>query len=214
MRRAGRRSTLDIKAVIWDMGGVIVRTEDRASREAWEQRLDLPIGRLDQEVFESPESHQASVGEATADEVWRGVAERHGLDSEQRAQLERDFWAGDLVDEGLVDVIRGLQSQYTTALLSNAWPDVREVIENQWGFADAFEEIVISAEVGMVKPNPKIYQLTLRRLQVHPEHAVFIDDFEKNVEGARAVGLHAIRFRTKQQTLRELFDLLGQQVED
>ena len=195
------------------MGGVIVRTEDRAAREAWEQRLDLPVGRLDHEVFESPESRRASVGEASAEEVWRGVAERHGLDSEQRAQLERDFWAGDLVDEALVDVIRSLRPQYTTAMLSNAWPDVRKVIEDQWGFADAFEEIVISAEVGMVKPSPEIYQLTLRRLRVEPEQAVFIDDFEENVEGARAVGLHAIQFRTKQQTLRELFDLLGRQVE-
>lgn len=194
------------------MGGVIVRTEDRAGREAWEERLDLPAGRLDYEVFESPESRRASVGEATADEVWRGVAERYGLNSEERAQLEQDFCVGDLVDEGLVEVIRALRPQYRTALLSNAWPDVREVIENQWRFADAFEEIVISAEVGLAKPNPEIYQLTLRRLQVEPEQAVFIDDFEENVAEARALGLHAIQFHSKQQTLRELFDLLGRQI--
>lgn len=195
------------------MGGVIVRTEDRAGRAAWEQRLELEPDQLDHEVFESQESRRAAVGEAAAEDVWRGLAERHGLTREERSELERDFWAGDTVDRDLVEVIRGLQPQYRTALLSNAWPDLRDLIENQWGFADAFDEIVISAEVGLAKPNPEIYQLTLGRLQVDPEQAVFIDDFQENVEAAREARLHAIHFHSPEQALRELFVLLGQQLE-
>jgi putative hydrolase of the HAD superfamily len=83
------------------------------------------------------------------------------------------------------------------------------VVAETWKFADAFDEMVISAEVGLVKPDPRIYQLAVDRLGVAPADAVFIDDFSRNVEGAQAVGLHAIHFRNPQQARRELEDLLN-----
>lgn len=196
------------------MGGVIVRTEDRTGRAAWEQRLGLEAGELEGQVFEGKASRRASVGDAAAQDVWQEIAARHTLSDEQRQQLERDFWSGDVVDEDLIEVIRGLRPRYRTALLSNAWPDLRQQIEDNWGFADAFDEIVISAEVGVAKPDPEIYHLTLERLGTAPERAVFVDDFKENIQAAAELGMHAIRFHAPQQVLRELFRLLGQQLGD
>ncbi len=193
-----------IRAVIWDLGGVLVRTEDWAPRRRWGERLGLEPGDLSRLLFEGEVGRRATLGQASADDVWRWVGEQLGLTGAEVERLRRDFWAGDRVDESLVDYIRDLRPAYRTALLSNAWPDLRHFVEKVWCIGDAFDVIVISAEVGMAKPHPRIYRLVLERLGMAPEETVFIDDFPVNVEAARQVGLHAIHFRGPEQALQEL----------
>ena len=190
------------------MGGVLLRTEDHSPRQMWADRLGLSAKELSKLVFDSQASRLASVGDGSVEAIWDGLADRFDLSQPEREQLERDFWSGDEVDHDLLAFVRELRPTYKTALLSNAWPDVRHFIENVWGFADAFDQMVISAEVGLVKPDPRIYQLTLDRLEVAAEKAVFIDDFEENVQGARQVGLQAIRFHSPDQVVAELEALL------
>lgn len=191
------------------MGGVIVRTEDWDFRRRWEERLDLEAGELSRLVFEGQPSQRASVGQATVDEIWSSLARRLDLSADETAQLEADFWRGDRVDHDLVNYIGTLHESYRTALLSNAWPNVRGYIEDEWEIADVFDLIVISAEVGLVKPDPQIYQIALDGLDLPASACVFIDDFQRNVDGARAAGLHALLFESPQQIRRDLSDLLS-----
>jgi epoxide hydrolase-like predicted phosphatase len=93
-------------------------------------------------------------------------------------------------------------------LLSNAPARLETMLHNEWHIADCFDVIVISALVGMMKPDPAIYRLTLNQLQVAPQEAVFIDDMRENVEAAAALGIHAIQFTTRDGTLKELEALL------
>jgi HAD superfamily hydrolase (TIGR01509 family) len=199
----------DIRAVYWDLGGVILRTHDQSRRERWEKRLGLKRYGLAELVFEGEMGRLASVGKSSPDEVWVWVAEQLGIEQDQRWKLEKDFWAGDRVDRDLVDFIRNLRPHYKTGLISNAWPDLRNAMENEWEIVSAFDDLVISAEIGITKPDPRIYQLALTRLDVAAEEAVFIDDFERNVEGARAVGLHGIHFQNPHQVKQDLRTLLG-----
>ena len=74
---------------------------------------------------------------------------------------------------------------------------------------DCFDVTIVSGLVGMMKPDPAIYHLTLQRLGVAPHEAVFVDDMPENVRGATAVGMHAIRFTTRETVLTELDALLG-----
>ncbi len=193
-----------IEAVVWDYGGVLVRTQDWSSRGRWEQRLGLDSLALTKAVFEGETGMQAAVGKATAADVWASVAAELGLSAEEAETLQRDFWGGDRLDDYLMAYIRGLRPTYKTGLITNAWPEVREALERGFRIADAFDEIVISAEVGIVKPNPEIYQLMLGRLNIQAHNSVFVDDFMENVEGARAVGMHAVHFQDTQQALAEL----------
>jgi putative hydrolase of the HAD superfamily len=199
---------LRIKAVIWDLGGVLVRTEDRSPREQWEQRLGLRIGELDTLVFAGEVGRSAALGKAQADDIWRALGERLNLDEEQISTLERDFWAGDQVDQQLIDKTRALRPTRKTALLSNAWPDLRHALEETWGIADAFDEIIISAEIGFAKPDPRIYRLALERLALKPEEVVFIDDFKHNIEAAEKMGLNTIHFTNALEVLSQLEDML------
>jgi putative hydrolase of the HAD superfamily len=184
-----------IDAIIFDYGGVLVRTVDPTPRRELERRFDLSLGAADDIVFRSPRWDDVQHGRIDDADFWRDVGERLDLDAQELEDFRRGFWSGDRLDEALVDVIRHLAGEgYRTALLSNAPDTLRSYIE-ELGIADAFEVIVISAEEGLVKPAPEIYERVLERLDVAAEQAAFIDDMRSNVEAARRVGLHATRFR-------------------
>lgn len=183
-----------IKAVIFDFGGVILRTHDWSGRRRWEQRLGLPPDGAEQMVFNSEMGRQAQHGRITTDDLWQWVGQQCGLSAAELAQFRQDFWAGDVLDEELVAFIRQLRPSYQTALISNAFDDLRNVLTNEFAIANAFDVIVISSEEGVMKPDPRLYQIALERLNCGPHEAVFIDDFVHNIEGARTIGLHTIHF--------------------
>jgi FMN phosphatase YigB (HAD superfamily) len=199
---------MKIKAVIWDLGGVLVRTFDRSQREDWERKFDLEAGELDRLVFEGEIGRAAALGKAEATDIWQSLGERFQLSERDLLLLEQDFWAGDCVDETLISLTRGFRPTINTGLLSNGWSDLRYALEELWNIADAFDEIVISAEVGLAKPDPRIYQLILNRLDVKPQQAVFIDDFMTNVEAARALGFETIHFTSSDDVQSRLRSLL------
>lgn len=197
-----------IRAVFWDMGGVIVRTHDWSGRARWEKQIGLPPHELERIVFSGEMGKRATLGQANSDDVWTWVLNHLGLPESDRHSLEHDFFDGDKVDEELVAFIRSLRPTYLTGMISNAWPEVRHWLENKWRIADAFDHIVISADVGVAKPDPRIFHLALDDLGVSPREAVFIDDFEENIEGARETGMHAIFFRDPGQIIAELRQFL------
>lgn len=200
-----------IKAVIFDFGGVLLRTEDHTGRRRWEQKLGLAEWESEQIVFNSEMGHKAQHGEITVAELWVWVSEYLDLSEVELAAFRRDFWSGDVLDVGLVELIRGLRPSHQTAMISNAYNDLRHVLSNEFAIADAFDLIVVSAEEGIMKPDPRIFEITLQRLGRQPEETVFIDDFAHNVEGARAVGMNAIHF-TPETDLRAELAALGLQI--
>jgi len=85
----------------------------------------------------------------------------------------------------------------------------RERERETYGFEDMTDVIVYSHGSGTGKPDPSIYRLVCERLQVEPADAVFVDDHERAVEGARAVGMSAVLFRDNDQVIAELEVLLA-----
>lgn len=202
---------MPIRAVIFDLGGVIIRTEDGSGRRKWEKRLGLPEGALPQLVFGCEASAQATVGKLTDADVWKYVASTFGLDAEQLREFQRDFWSGDRIDAALVQFLRDLRPRYKTAILSNAWSDTRHALTQIRGLGDAVDTIIISAEEGIAKPDARIYRLAVERLGVQLEEALFVDDFEVNVQAARAVGMRSVHFQNTAQAIAELNQYLDEQ---
>jgi putative hydrolase of the HAD superfamily len=199
---------MPIRAVIFDFGGVLVRTEDQAGRRAWEQRLGLPPNGLAHAVFDSEVARAATRGLVPAAQIWEHVAQSFHLDAATLEQLRTAFWSGDRVDTELVDYIRQLRPAYKTAILSNAWSNGRRVIGIDYGLAETFDELVISAEEGLAKPDVRTYQIAAARLGVAPQEAVFVDDFSANIAGAQAAGMHGVHFRSRAQAIAEIEALL------
>ncbi len=126
-----------------------------------------------------------------------------------KAQAIRDeFFAGDVTDLALLAFIRALRRNCKVGLISNAWSGLRPSIVKR-EYDDAFDAMIISAEVGVAKPDPRIYQLALEKLGVAASESVFLDDFLENVAGDRAVGMQAIHFTQPEQALEELKQLLA-----
>ncbi len=195
---------MSIRAVVFDFGGVLVRTADPSGRREWEGRLGLPVGELDRLVFASELNDRSMVGQATQMDIWRHIASRFALDDEKLLQLRRDFWAGDRLDEDLVQFLRCLRPKHKTAILSNAWPGARRMFIEHFGLAEAVDEFVVSSEEGIAKPDARIYRVALQRLGVQAAETVFVDDLAENIEGAQAVGMVGILFRNTAQALRDV----------
>jgi glucose-1-phosphatase len=199
---------MNVEAVIFDFGGVLMRTVDRKPRTDLAARLGMNYAEISALVFESPSALQATKGAITAEQHWAELQKSLNLPDLEFEQVRTEFWAGDILDLHLVNLLRGLRSKYTTILLSNAWDDLRHMIEDVWQIDDAFDHMVISAEVGLAKPDLAIYQWVFNELGVSPAKAIFIDDFLHNIEAARAAGMHGIHFRSPDQALGELRSLI------
>jgi len=198
---------MTIRAVYFDLGGVIVRTGDREPRAKLAERLGMSYEELAKAVFENESSRRASLGAVSPQEHWADVIQRLGLPPSEADSVQQEFFAGDTLDLDLINFLRSLRPKYRTGLLSNAWSDMREYLVSQ-KIDDAFDQLIISAEVGIMKPDARIYQLALEKLGVTPDQAVFVDDSIVNIEGARAVGMYAIQFTRPDQTVEELKKLL------
>jgi epoxide hydrolase-like predicted phosphatase len=199
---------MTIRAVYFDNGGVIVRTEFQAPRQHLAERLGMEYEDLVRAVFESETAKQASVGLITEEEHWAAVMRRLHLPGSQAQAIRDEFFAGDVTDKDLLAYLRGLRKKCKVGLISNAWSGLRPWIVSR-KYEDAFDAMTISAEVGMAKPDPRIYQFALEQLGVAASESVFLDDFSENVEGARAVGMQAIHFTRPEQALQELKHLLA-----
>ncbi len=183
-----------ITAVLFDFGGVLLRTEDQSGRQRWETRLGLEPHGLSRLVFNSDAARRATAGDATVADVWDHVARTLNLEPAVLAELQKDFWSGDKLDAELVALITSLRPRYQTAILSNAWPDGRALFTELFSASQTFDTFIISSEERIAKPDARLYALAAARLGVPPSEAVFVDDFLHNVEGARAAGMAAIHY--------------------
>lgn len=200
---------LPVRAVVWDMGGVLLRTEDKKPRTLLAQKFGLTYDDLDRIVFEGDHSDLANRGSITQDVYWENVLRRFHLGTEEMLGFRNQFFAGDRQDNCLLNFIRSLRPAYLTGLLSNAWSDIRKNVTQYFSFLDVFDVTIFSAEIGLVKPEPQIYHLALEKLGVNASETVFIDDVMANVEGAQKVGLHGIQFLNTDQVIRDVRALLG-----
>ena len=114
-----------VQAVIFDVGGVLVRTAEFSRRRAWERRLGLAPWQSEEIVFAGVMGTRAQAGEISDAELWRWIGKRLKINASQLARFYRDFWAGDVFDMGLVGFIRALRPRYQTAIISNATDALR-----------------------------------------------------------------------------------------
>jgi FMN phosphatase YigB (HAD superfamily) len=192
-----------IKAVVLDVGSVLEIIDDSVFPEPFEERHGLEAGAVVAAIQRLPE--HPGLGGVTELETREHWQRELGLSDAQADELMADFWrwyVGEL-DHELFDWFAGQRPERLTGILSNSHAGAREA-ERCWGFEAITDDIVYSHEVGLRKPDPRVYALTAERLGVRPSEVVFLDDVEGHVLAAREAGFHAVVHTTTPESIREL----------
>jgi epoxide hydrolase-like predicted phosphatase len=200
---------MTIRAIIFDLGGVLLRTADFSPREQLASSIGIDCDELEELVFGGESGVRAQKGEISVEEHLEYVRNKLGSSQEDFKEVLDIFFAEDVLDFDLVNYVRNLHIMYNTALLSNSTSDLRERIAKKWHFEDAFDSMIISGEVGVSKPDPRIFRLALDKLGVNADEAIFVDDVADNVDAAKAAGMNAIQFKTPAQVRREIEQFLN-----
>jgi putative hydrolase of the HAD superfamily len=128
------------------------------------------------------------------------------LEKDQFFQIYNDIFS---LNPEPTNILRHLRNRYRLVLLSNTDPQRFNFILEKFPQIKFFDEYVLSFEVKMMKPDPGIYQLALKKANCRPEEAVFIDDRWENIEAARRVGINSIFYLPEKTDLREELKRLG-----
>jgi putative hydrolase of the HAD superfamily len=206
----GRTKTGEAPAmsgIIFDFGGVFTKTHPRdVILHRCEDQLGLPRGALLGLLFVGEQWWLMSTGSISADDYWQRICD--ALGGQVPAALEpfkHNPFAYEELNGTMVALVRRLHRRFRIGLLSNATPYLEVLIE-QNGLAYRFDTLVNSARVGLRKPDPEIYRLTVARLELEPQQCLFVDDKERNTEVAQALGMKAVVFRSAANLERQLRD--------
>ena len=194
---------MTIKALIWDMEGVLMLTDENDISSTVAKALNAPYEKV-REIYFSDTNDKVDLGEITMDKFYEYVLDTLQISRDKKHLLEEVFYERAYIDEDLLKQIVEMSREYKIGLLSNYSNDLRPRIEKEWAIGSVFDEIIISCEVGMIKPDPAIFNLMLDRLDVKADESVFIDDRIKNIDGAKKIGLHTIFFTSREQALEKL----------
>ncbi len=185
-----------IKAVIFDCFGVLIS----GVMEGIVRELQAEGRDADAEEVHSL-MHVADKGIITLDEQMERLSQ---LLDKPVEELWQRLEVGEVPNEELMQYIESLRSRYKTALMSNIAGRRRISIRLPDGMLDKlFDVVVLSGEIGHVKPEPEIYDITLQKLGVAANEAVFTDDLEINCHAAEELGIRSIQFFTAGQFKQE-----------
>ncbi len=193
-----------IRAVVFDIGGVLEITPDTGMIQKWETHLHLKPGELDTRMASI--WRDGLLGKCSEDYVQQSLREILVMDQAQVDAFMHDLWKEYLgtLNVPLATYFSSLRPRYQTALLSNSFVGARAREQERYHFAEMSDLIIYSHEVGIAKPERRIFELTCERLGVHPEEIIFLDDVEQHVLAARSIGIHAILFQETTQAIADI----------
>ena len=203
---SGTNNLSEVKAVIFDYGEVLCHppTPDETTRLA--SFFGVGVDRLPGLWERNRGAYDR--GDLTAEAYWSMLAADAGTaigpgQMEQICNLDVAMWSN--INSRVVDWARELASNgVKLGLLSNMHPDMVTHCRKQFAWIEDFDFVTFSAEVRLIKPDPAIYEHTLRGLGVAPAEALFLDDREINIGAARALGINTIHVRSMAQLRKDL----------
>jgi putative hydrolase of the HAD superfamily len=198
-----------VRNIIFDLGGVLLDwNPDKILQSFYSD--PAPRSLLKDELFLHPEWRALNRGALREAELIESVHRRTGRPAAEISALLRAIRESLVTKPDTVALLRSLHRRgIPLYCLSDMPVSVYAHVRLRHEFWDAFSGIVISGEVKLMKPEREVFEYLLNRFRLDPRHTVFVDDLPLNIEGARAVGLHAIQFRDAAQCARELDALMA-----
>jgi len=194
-----------VKAVIFDVGGVLLmnRIEEILQKVAESLGIDAAGFREFQLGYHS----RMQKGSMSVAEFAKIIGDKYGLGmaAEEIVKVwKRSYLDVMDVNEGAMGIVKKLkQSGYKTGLVSNV-PDLHAQINRERDLFKPFDACILSCEVGLVKPEKKIFEMAADKLGLGPKECVYIDDRGKYLGVPRGMGFVVFQFRGSEQLAAEL----------
>lgn len=202
-----------IQTLFFDFGGVIIKTPSLKWLNRWNKILGFGDDPEIIEMLENPNGsklvQEICLGNITEDQVWVMMAEKWHVNPKLINKIRRRLFTKRRLNKTLIRFIETLGNHYQVAILSNAGDQTRRVMEQVYHLDRVVDEIIISAEEGVIKPDERIFQIALERMNARPETSLLLDDYLVNVNAARSFGMKAVQFINNYQAIQTIKDLLG-----
>jgi len=196
-----------IRAIIFDLEGVLMTTREKDFPMSLAKALQAPYDAV-YDFFHGEMNDKVDRGDITQDEFNRSLIQTLGLGDECISTIKQVIDENCFIDQKIVARIIELKPKFKIGLLSNYSKLMRDKIENDWHIKHLFDDIIISYEVGLIKPDPAIFALAISRLGAARDETVLVDDRLKNIKGAREFGMHAIHYQNNRDGLNALDQLI------
>jgi len=192
-----------IKAVIWDLSGVVLHTVKGTFYSLMAERLGASLEDIER-LMSSTENKLWDLGELDDDAFYTFLLDGLNMPMDKKSILKKFVLEDFYIDQDILAYIKNIQKAYTTALLTNFPTHVHDFMKTDWIVDGAFDHIIASCDVKLTKPDPAIYNLALDRVGCRAEECVFIDDWEVNVKAAEKLGINGIVYQNRLQTINDL----------
>jgi len=193
-----------IKAVIFDLGRVIVPFDFRRGYASLEPLCGIPAADIPSRIAATGLVPQFERGEIQPRDFVRQFSEHLGMELKYDDFCE--IWCSIFLPDPLIpeELLAGIRSNYRLLLLSNTNAIHFEMIRKAYPLLRQFHSLILSYEVGAMKPSPQIYQRAIEEAGCRPEECFFTDDIPEYIEGARREGIDAVQFQSAKQIEDEL----------
>ena len=196
-----------IKAVIWDLAGVVLRTVKGTFNSLLAERLGAPISEIER-LFSTKENDLWDMDEMDDDAFYTFLLEELKMPMKKKSIIRKFVLEDFYIDQEMLTYIKEIQKSFTTVLLTNFPAHVHDFMKTDWIVDGAFDHMIASCDVKLLKPDPAIYTLTLARIGCLAEESVFIDDREINVKAAQKMGINGIVYQSRSQTIDDIEAIL------
>ncbi len=196
-----------IKAVIFDLAGVVLFPIRGTFNSLLAERLGVPVEGVDR-VMSDHTNDLWDMNKISDDEFYDHLLTELNQPLDKKAIIRKFVIDDFYIDQEMLTLIRELCKTYITALLTNFPTHVHDFMRRSWHVDGAFDHIIVSSDVKLIKPDPRIYQLTLDRIGCQAHEAVFIDDRRINIEAAAALGIKGVHFISRAKTIAALSRVL------
>lgn len=191
-----------ITTFIFDLGGVLFTNGTKKFVQDISKKYNIDQIKV-LEVIEGDLGTQYRESKITRDAFWQKVVEELQL-KESIDSLEQEWINGYELIEGTRDIIQELRNRYKVFYLSDNVKKRAEEINTKYHYMDWFDGGIFSYEVGVRKPNPKVYEFALEKAQAKPEEVVFIDDKPSALIPAKDMGIITIHFTSPEELTAKL----------
>jgi putative hydrolase of the HAD superfamily len=195
-----------IDAVIFDLGNVLISVNEQRAIDRFATRTGKTSAEVQAYLLATPHATELALGKMTKRQFHRVVSHDLGFpgDYEEFALIYAYIFEP---IPPMIELAQRLAYRRPRILLSNTNVIHAEFFLERYPWINEFDGVILSHEVGLLKPTAAIYELAVKQTGLTAERVVFIDDLSANVDGARAAGLQAIHHQSSEQTRAELTKL-------